>query len=394
MSQQAIPLGGPIVTRPFRVLVGLFGLSIILLAWRFWTGLGSPTALSDGYPWGLWIAFDVVTGTALACGGYAMAILVYIFNRGRYHPLIRPAIVTSALGYSLGGIGVIIDLGRYWYVYKVPINFWIWNLNSILLEVALCIMAYTVVLWIELSPAFLERWKESPRPRLRRFAESTLPWLERSLIWIIALGLLLPTMHQSSLGSLMLLAGHKLHPLWNTALLPLLFLISCIAMGYAVVVIESSLSSMVFKRPAETRMLASLSGAIVWVLLGFAIVRLADLAVQGRLGLAFALDSYSILFLLEMALFIVPAFMLLSQQRRSDGGYLFRAAMLIALSGALYRFSTYLIAYDPGPGWSYFPAVPEILITLGLLALELMAYLVIVKKFPILRGMAPSPSRP
>src|SRR5215467_3061618 len=130
-------------------------------------GLGATTALNDGYPLGLWIAFDVVTGTALACGGYAVAILVYVFNRGRYHALVRPALLTSALGYSLAGFGVFLDIGRWWAIWKVPVYFWHWNFNSTLLEVALCIMTYVVVLWIELSPAFLERVRDSPIPPLR-----------------------------------------------------------------------------------------------------------------------------------------------------------------------------------------------------------------------------------
>ena len=208
MNHPAIPVGGRIWTKPFKVLLVLFLISGALLLWRFAAGLGAVTALNDGYPWGLWIAYDVVVGTALACGGYAVAILLYVLNRGKYHPLIRPAILTSALGYSLAGFAVLIDVGRWWNLFKVPISFWHWNLNSILLEVALCIMAYMVVLWIELSPALLERWARGPGGRMHRVASRLSPVIEKSLVWIIALGLLLPTMHQSSLGSLMILALH------------------------------------------------------------------------------------------------------------------------------------------------------------------------------------------
>jgi hypothetical protein len=161
MRDYPTPVGGPIVTRPFKILAALAAIALALLAWRFVFGLGSVTAMNDGYPWGLWIAFDVVVGTALATGGYAVAILVYVLNKGRYHPLVRSALVTSALGYTLGAIGVVIDLGRFWSVWKVPIYFWNWNLNSILLEVALCISLYVLVLWVEVSPSFLENWKRS-----------------------------------------------------------------------------------------------------------------------------------------------------------------------------------------------------------------------------------------
>ncbi len=213
-TAHAAPVGGTLWTRPFKVLVTLGALGLVLTAWRFAVGLGASTGLSDGYPWGLWIAFDVVTGTALACGGYAVAILVYILNKGRYHPLVRPAILTSALGYSLAALAIVVDVGRPWFIWKVPLFFWRWNLNSALLEVALCVMAYVVVLWIEMSPAFLEKWEqESRRPGLQRFARKVRPRIEKALLWIIALGLLLPTMHQSSLGTVMLLAGPRLHPL-------------------------------------------------------------------------------------------------------------------------------------------------------------------------------------
>src|SRR6185369_6582484 len=137
--------------------------------------------------------------------------------KGKYHPLVRPAILTSALGYSIAGASVVIDIGRWWNVWKVPLYFRHWNFNSALLEVALFIMAYVVVLWIELSPAFLERFNKS------------IPLLDKAMLWIIALGMLLPTMHQSSLGSLMLLAGPRLHPLWFTPFLPLFFLITVLA---------------------------------------------------------------------------------------------------------------------------------------------------------------------
>ena len=148
---KARAVGGPVLTRSFLVLVALAALAGITIVWRFAAGLGATTALNDGYPWGLWIAFDVVTGTALACGGYAMALLVYIFNKGKYHPLVRPAILTSALGYSIAGFSVVIDIGRPWMAWKLPLFINHWNLNSALLEVALCIMAYSVVLYLELT---------------------------------------------------------------------------------------------------------------------------------------------------------------------------------------------------------------------------------------------------
>jgi Ni/Fe-hydrogenase subunit HybB-like protein len=373
-------MGGRLFTRGFNFLLGAAALAFILIAWRMVVGLGVSTAMSDGYPWGIWIAFDVVTGTALACGGYATAILVYIFNRGKYHPLIRPAILTSALGYSIAGLSVVIDLGRPWNVWKVPTYVTRWNFNSALLEVALCIMAYVLVLWIELAPAFLERWRDSEVTWLRRISRAVLPRLEKALIWIAALGILLPTMHQSSLGTLMLLTGPKLHPLWNTPFLPLFFLITCLAMGYAVVVFETAFSSAAFGHRPDLEMLTNLQRIAAWAVFAFVVFRVADIA---RRDLPLVLDRYFALFVIETVLFLTPLVMLV---RRPDLGQLFRAAMVLMFAGALYRFDTFLVAYDPGPGWHYFPAVPELLITFGLVALELAVYVAMVKRFPILQG--------
>jgi Ni/Fe-hydrogenase subunit HybB-like protein len=393
MSTTAQIVPGPIVTRPFKVLAVLAGLGAAMAAWRFAAGLGATTGLSDGYPWGIWIAIDVVTGTALACGGYAIAILAYVLNKGRYHPLVRPAILTSALGYSTAGLMIAVDVGRPWFIYRIPLRFWSWNLHSALLEVALCVMAYVVVLWIELSPAILETWQHSPRPTLRRIASVARPRLEKALIWIIALGLLLPTMHQSSLGTLMLLTGPKLHPLWNTPLLPLLFLLACVAMGYGVVVFEATLSSVAYRRRLEMPMLASLSGVMAGVLLAFTALRLLDLGLRGRLGLAFTGSGRGLVFLVETLLFVVPAVMLLDTRRRGRPGHLFRAALLVVLAGTVYRFDTYLVGFVPGPGWYYFPTVPEILVTVGVVSAEIMAWLALVKTFPILGGAPALPAR-
>lgn len=383
----ARPLGGSVFDVPgMRALAAVAALGGVLILWRFLGGLGSVTALSDGYPWGLWIAFDVVTGTALACGGYAIAILVYILNRGRYHPLIRPAVLTSALGYSLAAVAITLDVGRPWEIWKIPLFFWSWNLNSALLEVALCVMTYIVVLWIELSPALLEKGKQARGETVRRWSSRLSSWVERGYIWIVALGMVLPTMHQSSLGTVMMLTGGKLDPLWQTPWLPLLFLVSCIAMGYAVVVFESALAGRAFGRRPETEMLATLSRPVLASVGLYLVLRLGDLLWRGQLGRALSFSTPSVFFLLETALFVAAAVMLQRASARARLGDMFRAALLLMLAGGLYRIDTYLVGFRPGPGWAYFPAVPEVLITLGLLAFEVLAYVAIVKAFPVLSG--------
>ncbi len=374
MVEESQPLGGKVVTKPFLALAALAVIGGILIIYRFLFGLGAVTNLSDGYPWGLWITYDVLVGTALGCGGYAMALLVYILNRWEYHPLVRSAVLTSVFGYTLAGVAVFLDIGRYWNGYHLFLP-WYVNFNSVLVEVALCIGAYVVVLWIELAPTVLEG---SPHPK----ASSTRERLERWLPVIAAVGILLPTMHQSSLGSLMVIAGYKLSPLWQTTLLPFFFLLSAIAMGFAVTAFESILSSIAFKRPFETPMLSKLSEVMAWVVVVYLVVRFADLLFRG--APVFTSGFLTFMFLLETLLYLVPVLILASPAYRSDLRFLFLVAVSLLLAGSLYRFDAFIIGFNPGPGWHYFPAIPEILVTLGIVAIELMAYLYFVKRFPVL----------
>ena len=375
MADESFNLNTKVVTKPFLVLAALAVVAVVLIGYRYLAGLGAITNLSDGYPWGLWITYDVLVGTALGCGGYAMAILVYVFNRWEYHPVVRSAVLTSVFGYSLAGLAIFLDIGRYWNGYELFLP-WQVNFSSVLVEVALCIAAYVVVLWIELFPTILEGYPENAK------AMETRRRLERWLPVIAAVGILLPTMHQSSLGTLMVIAGSKLSPLWQTSFLPLFFLLSAIAMGFAVTAFESILSSLAFKRPFETPMLAKLSEVVAWIVAVYLGLRLADLLFRG--APVFTSGFLSFMFILENLLFLIPVLIAVSPGLRNDLRFLFAGSCSLLLAGSLYRFNAFLIGFSPGPGWHYFPAVPEILITLGLVAMELMAYLYFVKKFPVL----------
>ena len=181
--EESQPLGGKIITKPFMVLAALALIGGILIIYRYVYGLGAVTNLSDGYPWGLWITYDVLVGTALGCGGYAMALLVYAFNRWEYHPLVRSAVLTSVFGYTLAGVAVFLDIGRYWNGYNLFLP-WHVNFNSVLVEVALCIAAYVLVLWLELAPTLLEG---RPEPKAVEYKRRLGKWLPV----IVALGILL-----------------------------------------------------------------------------------------------------------------------------------------------------------------------------------------------------------
>jgi Ni/Fe-hydrogenase subunit HybB-like protein len=386
-TEAHVPVGGRLMTRPFVVLLAIAGLGALVAFYRFMHGIGSVSNLNNGYPWGIWISIDVVIGTAVGCGGYAVGLLVYILNQGKYHPLVRPAVLTSLLGYGLAVIAVIVDLGRYWGLWKVPIYVWRWS-HSPQLEVALCVAAYTLVLAIELSPALFEKLRAGASTGLRKLAGSSLRFIEKSFVWVLALGLLLPTMHQSSLGTMMLLPGPRVHPLWFTSWLPLLFLVNCIIMGYAVVVLEATFSAMAFHRKRETAMLASLSHVAAWVAIGWSVFRIGDVAIAGKL--AYIASGYGIAFLAEVGLLLAGAGMLLSESRRTQPAWQVRAAIVLFLGTALHRINTYLVAFRPGSNYSYFPAIPELLITFGIIAAEVAIYVAVVKTFPILQGPAPT----
>jgi Ni/Fe-hydrogenase subunit HybB-like protein len=388
---RADPVGGKLLTPFFKVLLVMWAVGSAAGVVRFTQGLGAATAMNDGYPWGIWIAVDVVVGTALGSGGFAVALLVYVLNRGKLHPLIRPALLTSALGYTAGATAIVFDVGRYWNLWRVPIaplfskgGRFGFNWNSGLLEVALCVMAYTAVLWIEVSPPILQTLRDKGPNAIRGLAGSLLAIVERVLPVVLALGLVLPMMHQSSLGSLYLVAVTKLHPLWHTPLLPLLFLLTCVGMGYAAVIAESVFSARAFRRPLEAEMLSSLSGIMAFLSAAYVVIRLADVAFRGRISLAFAANGHALLFWFELGLGAAAAALLWRTRASHDTGALVRAAALLAAAGGLYRVDVYLTAFDPGNGWRYFPSVGEILITLGIMAVETMVFVLVVRKFPIL----------
>ena len=387
MSEESKPIGGEFLTTPFKVLAGLTLFAGLLVLIRYVMGIGAVSNLSDGYPWGIWIAYDVVAGTAIACGGYSMAILVYVLNKGEYHPLMRPALLASVFGYTLAAISIFIDIGRYWQGYNMFRPKYS-NINSVMLEVAVCIALYVMVLWIEFAPVFFEgiqKNKSNLPAFLTKWDVSGLQKIWSKFLFIfIAIGILLPTMHQSSLGSLMLIAGKKLSPLWQTGFLPLLFLISAITMGYAIVIFESLYSSVGLKRPAETPILAKLSGIMPWLIGVYLVIRVLDLVIRGALGKAFAFNVQSLMFWIENALFVYPMVILMSAQNRAKARPLFLSAFSMLVAGLVYRFNAFLVGFDPGNGWHYFPSFSEIMITFGIIAFEIMAYLYIVKKFPVL----------
>jgi len=387
MSAGPRAVGGKLVTPLFVGMLFLWAVGTAAGVVRFTRGLGAVTAMNDGYPWGLWIAFDVVVGTGLASGGYAVALVAYVLNRGKLHPLVRPALLTSFLGYSVAGVAIVFDVGRFWNLWKVPLLPRDWNGTSVLLEVALCVMAYVAVLVVELTPALLEAAREGTGSlRFRALVARVARPLERVLPFVIALGLVLPTMHQSSLGALLLVARTKVHALWYSPLLPALFLLTSLGMGYAVVVVEATFSAIGFGRAREARALGGLGRIAAGVSITFLVLRVGDALVRGSLSQAFVPGRQALLFWAEVALFAAPAFFLLQEKARTSAALQLQGALLLLAAGAMYRIDAYLVAFNPGQHFTYFPSVGELAITLGLVATETMAYLFFVRRFPILAG--------
>src|SRR5215471_7377264 len=272
----------------FWKLVFLFLMAAGLYATflRFTQGLGASTHLSDQFPWGIWISFDVLCGVMLAAGGFTLTATVHILNIKRMHSIIRPTILTAFLGYVLVCFALMYDLGK-------PYNIWhpliMRNPHSVMFEVAYCVMLYTTVLALEFSPIVLEHF------HLHR----ALKIVRSVMVVFVILGVLLSTLHQSSLGTLYLIMPNKLHPFWYSPLLPVFFFLSAIAVGLAMTIFESSMSSKYFGRELELPILRDLGRGLVVVLCVYGILRFEDLLHRGVLGLMLKAGYEMYLFWLE-----------------------------------------------------------------------------------------------
>ncbi|MEP0847123.1 MAG: Ni/Fe-hydrogenase cytochrome b subunit [Phycisphaerae bacterium] len=354
-----------------------FGLAI----YRFYGGLGAATNLTDSMPWGLWIGFDMLCGIALAAGGFVLAGTVHIFGLRRYEPFVRPAIVTALLGYLLAIIGLLMDLGRPWAIWHPLI---MWQPHSVMFEVAWCVMLYTTVLFLEFLPVLFERL------RLVRALRA----LERVMIVFIVMGIVLSTVHQSSLGSLFVMMGHRLHPLWFTPLLPLLFLMSSLAVGVAMVVFEAILSGMIFGHRYPTRLLGDLARALPLILALYVGLRLMDLNARGELGrlLDNSLESWA--FILEMVVgVLLPGSLLLSPEVRYDRLKLFGCALMVIVGVVMNRLNVCLLGMLATSS-GYMPRWIEILVSAGVVAGGLLVLSTMNHNLPIVTRAADREATP
>ncbi len=356
---------------PGRAVLGLFVLAAaVTAAIRYLYGLGAVTNLNDRFPWGLWIGFDVMSGVALAAGGFTVAAAVHIFKLRRYHALLRPAVLTGFLGYVLVITALLVDLGRPWNIWH---PFVMWNPHSVMFEVAWCVILYLLVLTLEFGQVVLQRLQLATMLRLTRLAIPPL---------VIA-GVLLSTLHQSSLGSLFLIVPGKLYALWYTPLLPVLFFISAISVGLAMVTVEATLAARTFHHDLDVSLFADLGRAAVVVLSLYLGIKVLDLIARGAWVLLFAPTVESLLFAVEIGVgIILPLVLLATPAARSRRG-LAAASWLIVAGVVVNRLNVAVTGMLRGSHTTYVPAVGEILVTAGVVSAGVLAYLWIVEHLPV-----------
>lgn len=356
---------------PGWIVVGIILLGGLVLTFRrFAFGLGAATNLSDSVPWGFWIGFDVISGVALAAGGFTMAFIVHIAGDRTYKPLVRPAILTAFLGYLIVIVGLLYDLGLPWHIFNIIV---FWNPHSAMFEVAWCVILYTTVLALEFLPVVFERFN----------AEGPLRMITRVAIPIYIAGVVLSTLHQSSLGTLFLIAPAKLHELWYTPILPILFFLSALAVGCAMVMFESFLSSKLLRRGLELDLLAKLGRYLAFLDLFYIIVKLQDLTKRGAWGAVFAGTYESVCFIIEMLLFIVPLFLLFNSRTRKRRTPLFLSALMVVVGLVFNRLNITLVGMMRSTGASYFPNWQEIWISTFIVVAGAIVFGLAVRFLPI-----------
>jgi Ni/Fe-hydrogenase subunit HybB-like protein len=374
------------------VLLLLAANGLFWLGGRFLFGIGAVTNLNNQYPWGIWIGIDVAAGVALAAGGFTTAALGHVMHREQYHAVVRPALLTAMLGYTMVAIGVSIDIGRYYYIWHPLI---MWNGSSALFEVGMCVMIYMTVLYIEFLPIVTERFigrvdlpgalarVNEPVDRLLRLLDRT---LSKTMFVFIIMGVVLSTLHQSSLGTLMVIAGAKMHPLWQTPILPLLFLLSAISVGFPMVIFESLIAARSFGLKPEMHILGRM-GRMVATLLGiYLAAKLGDLFIRETFVYLRTFSVESVMYVIEMLFgIVVPLRMFMSPAVQKSPLLLFVAATLVVGGVLLNRINNFIIAYTPPYATHpYYPSFGEISVTVGFISILVLLYRVIVLNFPVI----------
>lgn len=351
-----------------KFLIFLVALAVLASAVRFIFGLGVTTNLNDTFPWGLWISFDVVTAVPLAAGAFTLGAIVHCFHIKKLEPLVRPAIVTGFLGYSLVCVGLLLDLGqpqRGWHTMVY------WNPHSPMFEVSMCIMAYTTVLFLEFLSPVCEKFGYHVPLRLLRTIEMPLVVAAASI----------STLHQSSLGTFFLIAVDKLHPLWYNPLLPLLFWVSAMCAGISIITVEATMSHKWMGQPDEGELLEILAKILPWVLTVYLTLRFYALFALTE-GPLWNRPGLTALFALEIAALVTPLVMLTVGKVREHNRLRATAAWLVIFGVIVNRFNVSMFGME-APGTMYYPSFIESIVTIGIIAAHILFFVLIAKYFPI-----------
>jgi Ni/Fe-hydrogenase subunit HybB-like protein len=347
-------------------------LGAILAAARLFLGLGATTNLSDAYPWGLWVSFDILAGVALAGGGFTMAAAIYIFNLKKYEPLLRPAKLSAFIGYLIFVVGLFFDLGQPWRIWHPMV---MWNPQSVLFEVSWCVMLYTTVLAIDLFIIGLERYGK----------ETWVKFFRDIYLVLVVAGVILSTLHQSSLGALYLLLPEKMSDLWASRALGPLFFASAVIGGMSVVTLESLISSWAYNRKPEVKLLSSFTKGLAVALLVYFAMKVTDLYARG--ATVWSLDKAHFFFYLELfGTVVLPAVLLTFKEVRESVKGLYLACGLTAFGVVLNRFNVSLTSYGGYREFSYFPSFVEILMTLAFIAGGILIFDLGTRYLPIYKS--------
>jgi Ni/Fe-hydrogenase subunit HybB-like protein len=343
---------------------------------RFFHGLGASTNLSDAFPWGIWIGFDVMCGVMLAAGGFTVTAAVYIFNMKKFKPIARPTVLTAFLGYQLVVVGLLFDLGRGYRIWHPLV---MWNPHSVMFEVAWCVTLYSIVLSLEFAGVIFERFQLFKMLQIQKML----------VIPLVIAGVLLSTLHQSSLGSLYLIVPNKLHPFWYSPILPILFFVSAVCVGLAMTIFESSMSAKHFGKQLETPIILSLGRTLLVMLSIYTTVRFLDLLHRGAFELLRKGGWETGLFALEMTLTsILPIGLLLIPKVRENPKGLYLASVLSLLGFVTNRMNVAITGMEGAAGQHYLPKWTEIGVTLAIIAFGFFVFAVCVKYLPIFQHEA------
>lgn len=354
---------------PGMILVWVLGaLGMGIAVWRWIAGLGVTTNLSDGRPWGLWIAFDMMAGIGLAAGAFTVAAVVYIFNLKKFYPIVRPTILTGFISYTLAGLTLLVDLSQPQRIWHLIIYS---NVHSPLYEIGWCVMLYLTVLALEFSPVLFEALHWNVPLKVIRAIQ----------IPLIIAGITLSTMHQSTLGTMLVILPDKIHPLWYSPLLPLYYFMTAVAAGLAMTVFESYHSSRTYGYPFEIKLVASLTKAIPWVLGSYWVIRTGELLITGDFRYLLEGGPPAVMYVIEMIGGVLIPFIYFADSRARNNVHGITWGAFFVMGGLiLNRVNTALVFLD---GAIYMPTWQEVAVTVGLTCLGLIMFDAAVRFLPM-----------